>query len=788
MATERSQELALALAAFLEPLRLNHGLELRYLQEPKQVHVVRRGDGLARQEMCYIRVEEAPLRQAPARAPKGVRIGGGYHVAEMRRIAASSQNPRPTGQLEEAVPGGEGDTTKPKPEEHDRFAFGQIPSASSGQSYSYGTFTRGEARHYVGDRRQRAGGPGYTSWSSVGAPPRGDGAFRVLSSDRRPRGAPVMLSTRVPQAEEDLDAADKADQPRPAGPPKTALRGPAVEALDGLLMALGLEVSYESGVGPEVIRTRTNIAGRWKVELCYVSADRISERVVEKQVKVSDEKIVTIPIEVERPKPSTAQAETQTTERWCSHCGAPGHGADHCPQLQLEQRLSQQIEQNHQAVITRSCQLCGAKVHTASECPLLPPPTPHKSSQTVQTPILCQLCHVSGHTAPQCPVLAALRQGLQPQASPYAEVVCQLCEVTGHTAPQCPQLAGVVKRGGLGKANAQAPSRPSIGGGTFLTTEAAGRPQTYSRPSSARERVGDERPTKLRIGGGYLVAPEVPGLADGGLDEAEALLALASAKAAGCLRGDGTISYAEQEIEVGKEAALPSRPLRSQRPASAPPGGRRPVEALDRESEQTPGQAVRVVSGGQFTPQRFMALEEELAALSKGIRSSRGRGPDRPHGFLFGTFVQGSHSRHRFSSERGARAAFRVFRSRITQDATITAAMLRSLSEKLLKQRSVSPSPERGSSPNGHGSSEERVPGATDQAPMEVPQTAPNKAQVITKRGMSMLKIGSHNGTPTTRTPTGSVAPTLSRPNSASRSRPNSARTYVARTVSSPDS
>lgn len=584
-----------------------------------------------------------------------------------------------------------------------------------------------------------------------------------------------MLSTHVPRAEEDLDVADKADQPRPAGPSKTALRGPAVEALDGLLMALGLEVSYESGVGPEVIRTRTNIAGRWKVELCYVSADRISERVVEKQVKVSDEKIVTIPIEVERPKPTTAQAETQTTERWCSHCGAPGHGADHCPQLQLEQRLSQQLEQNHQAVITRSCQLCGAKVHTASECPLLPPPTPHKSSQTVQTPILCQLCHVSGHTAPQCPVLAALRQGLQPQASPYAEVVCQLCDVTGHTAPQCPQLAGVVKQGGLVKA--------------------AGRPQTHSRPSSARERVG-ERPTKLRIGGGYLVAPEVPGLADGGLDEAEALLALASAKAAGCLRGDGTISYAEQEIEVGNEAALPSsqesggqrRPLRSQRPASAPPGGRRPVEALDRESEQTPGQAVRVVSGGQFTPQRFMTLEQELAALSKGIRSSRGRGPDRPHGFLFGTFVQGSHSRHRFSSERGARAAFRVLRSRITQDATITAAMLRSLSEKLLKQRSVSPSPERGFSPERHDSSEERVPAATDQAPMEVPQTAPNKAQVVTKRGMSMLNVGSHSGTPTTRTPTGSVAPTLSRPNSASRSRPNSARTYVARTVSSPDS
>lgn len=123
-------------------------------------------------------------------------------------------------------------------------------------------------------------------------------------------------------------------------------------------------------------------------------------------------------------------------------------------------------------------------------------------------------------------------------------------------------------------------------------------------------------------------------------------------------------------------------PPRAKRPSSAPIRGRSSADAGLPPSAPAgavgaadllagPG-PVRLIAGGQITPERYIALEQERAALAEDLRRGRCPTSSRPHGYLVGTFVQGAFERHRFSSERGARSAFRVYRSRITQDATCT--------------------------------------------------------------------------------------------------------------------
>ncbi|CAE8650703.1 unnamed protein product, partial [Polarella glacialis] len=208
------------------------------------------------------------------------------------------------------------------------------------------------------------------------------------------------------------------------------------------------------------------------------------------------------------------------------------------------------------------------------------------------------------------------------------------------------------------------------------------------------------RPTKLRVGGGWLLAPEVPGLADGQLNEADALRALAAANAAGCLAQDGRVVY------TGSQGSAATGP----RPRSAPAGGRqlrspRPSprgsptrdyrsDSPNVQATQTcdlahkkheaysfaPKAATRLLGPGQMGPERFKALEQERASLSERLRTGQGAAPETSRGYIIGTYVQGG-QRSRFSSDRGPRAAFRVLRSRITKDATLDPDMLRKSSD-----------------------------------------------------------------------------------------------------------
>lgn len=170
----------------------------------------------------------------------------------------------------------------------------------------------------------------------------------------------------------------------------------------------------------------------------------------------------------------------------------------------------------------------------------------------------------------------------------------------------------------------------------------------------------------------------MPGLGKPGFDEKKALQALASANAAGCLDKDGRVVYSDSKMGT-------------QRPRSAPPGGRRfqrsprPTNDASRTGgapkvrqakDFAPKGASRVLGAGQIGPERFKRLEEERAILSERIRTGRGKTPDQKRGYIFGSFVQGKQG-HCFSSDKGSRSAFRVMRSGITQAATLDPSELR---------------------------------------------------------------------------------------------------------------
>merc|ERR1740138_421160 len=135
------------------------------------------------------------------------------------------------------------------------------------------------------------------------------------------------------------------------------------------------------------------------------------------------------------------------------------------------------------------------------------------------------------------------------------------------------------------------------------------------------------------------------------------------------------------------------------RPRSAPAGGRRSASAappsqgqatqtqvlasprrLHQAKSFAPKEAQRFLGPGQMGPERFKKMEQERAALTARVRSGQHQSPERNRGYIFGTYVQGAGDRHRFSSDRGPRAAFRVLRSSITKDATLDSEALRKTS------------------------------------------------------------------------------------------------------------
>eukprot|EP00440_Ansanella_granifera_P016408 gb/GFBE01017826.1/.p1 GENE.gb/GFBE01017826.1/~~gb/GFBE01017826.1/.p1 ORF type:complete len:744 (+),score=122.73 gb/GFBE01017826.1/:1-2232(+) len=623
-APAKSARLAEALVELLRPLHLDHVLELSRAEDTGAVHVSRRGDGLQRQELCFVRLEEAPPPTPPKKPPPtNVRIGGGFYIPELEKAAIAGlsaaaqaaaeerqqrrqrltlrtpspcqsppqqQSPRSPAQrrLSEALEAGaalaEGQELVASDGGSRCEADGTSSDDIEATTYHFGTYTRGEARGVHGDRRQCPGKGRYDA--SAVNPVKGDAAFRVLSNERRWLGGSRPGS-----------AGSRSKSPSAASAPRW--HGPGAEALNALLSALGLELPA-AGEGkevmPEVTRTECCIGGRWRVELCYLCADQTTVKTVEKTVERTVEKIVQVPVQA--PKPAQADAGSQASEKCCHHCGAPGHEAMECLLKKLQEQLAQ----------LQRCQLCGSSDHTAQDCHLKP--AAHQER--------CQLCCSSAHLAPHCRLRSHAQGHNCRDAATQTELCCQLCALPGHVAPDCPLLVRMLQ--------AQEPARP----------------------------------ISVRVGGGWLIGPEVPGLADGHLNQAEALRALAAAKAGNFLE--------ESRAEVVGQGAQPKSPTR---PCSAPRSGRPSTSPGPHGEGFAKKNADCFIAAEQMGPARYKRLEQERAALSERVRSGSASPERGPSGYLIGTYVQGG--KNHCSSERGPRCGFRVYRSRITKDAASSA-------------------------------------------------------------------------------------------------------------------
>ncbi|CAE7658039.1 unnamed protein product [Symbiodinium microadriaticum] len=288
------------------------------------------------------------------------------------------------------------------------------------------------------------------------------------------------------------------------------------------------------------------------------------------------------------------------------------------------------------------CAYCGAPGHSIAECPLL------RLQQQVRQLELeskkpkhqdCQLCGDADHLAPNCPTL---RRPTCFDACVQTDLQCQLCDKLGHIAKQCPLLAALMQK-------------------------------------------SDGATARIRVGGGWLIAPQVPGLGEPGLNEEEAIQALAAANTAGCMTKDGQVVYSKSRSPSrprsapGETRSVSPRSSKAQTPSSSP---QRSPRDSPRTSTSAPKDQARILAAGPMGPERFKAMEQERAALSERIRDGQGKPPEQRSGFLYGTFVQGGHDKHRFSSDRGARSMYRVYRSSVSQDSAMDPSELRSASRR----------------------------------------------------------------------------------------------------------
>lgn len=643
-----SQRLAEALSGLLSPL-LAGQLEFRGIEEPRAVHLCRREDGIERQEVCFIRISE-PSQKPPSR----VRVGGGYLVRAAKAVAPGSEEwcQADGGDAQDAVGCSHWPNPLPVSEGLQRPpSSGPYSETTEHPCHLHGTYTRGESRSVLGDRRQNGLTRRYAT--SLGPAPSGDAAFRVFSSDRR----------YIPRGPDDFAKAGPSDQC-------------TAEALAAVLQALGArqEELAEDSPGapgelqPEVYRTVHRVDGRWSVELCYVCADHVPPHLVaalRSEIDGLQQELVQCRAYAASMAEAAAVAQRQFDEAM-----ARVHVSQ---ETACTQTWSNTVEFGVQTV--QWCSACAESGHSDSCCPQP----------------WCTGCGTRGHAASACPAKPRLECGTA------TDTWCALCDGLGHAAPECP-----LRR----RTRRSEPSRE------------AGLSQACGAQAAKSAKL------RIRVGGGFMRGPEVPGLAGAHLDEEAARRALVSARAAGHLSEDGNVHY---------EGA----PKRAKRPSSAPPR-RRPGQGVEDGSpeEGAPKESIARQCASiqppvkllvrERGPRRHVAMERERERLMKEIVRGSAQAPDGPNGFLLGTYIHGSHDKHhRCASESSSRTAFRVYRSRIRRSEAFTGDDPQWRSGTTTDQGSISPrSPAMPAEHCGMAQAAAGVEAVAMSAPADVPATS----------------------------------------------------------------
>jgi hypothetical protein len=662
------------------------------------VHVCKKPwqEGTERQEVCFISIKQAPPR--PVKPQRGVRIGGGYHLTELRghhKKNANDAEPKlidkDTDEVIEGISSGQPYFLFAESGDADTFGKGKVPSErmhyrgeGCNDEYHFGTYNRGEARTAYGDKREKIGKKEYTK--TVGPDVRECAAYRVLSSERR-RAEREAAGTEGKS--HNLTHKSEAKEPSESYNDEPASPGGSIEA-DAQAEVIAVRTKPAGNTSP----TRITAAGAAQEDELPLGPAPPSWGASDVQLEQRPEEALdallsamgltrksTVEEEPGKGKqPSVSCTKCRVADQWAvemcyiSMDDIAERVIEHVVEKEvIVEKFVEKVVQvevpvvrivKEEKIVEKIIEKI-VEVEKKVEVPVYKyiepekpekPETPGKpGTQTIGT-------QTDAIVSPWSPVDSSHRLDalVSPVESWYIDTPWRFGDAS--------MVLECHPRRGPGEQPWSGPSAWTTGPMT-----SRGGPLSGPRKSAAEvnevPKVRKEKLGAVRVGGGFDVVGSVPEtLKTGALNDVEAQDVLSSTKGETMQRMAGVHQTPGQ------------RSIASARARSSIGGGNcKEVYGLVR----------------QMTPDRTKGIHRSHEVLSQDMSKGGGRAPLAPHGHVFGTFLSGSQEKQRFGHNRGSRTAFRVYRSRVTSDDAIDVVPVMSRSQSQPIQRPVSAGPHR---------------------------------------------------------------------------------------------
>lgn len=675
-----SAQLTKALRALLDPLRLEQ-TDLRGLDEPRSVHVCKKPwQETERQEVCFISIKQAPQR--PTKPHRGVRIGGGYHLTELKGQYKKSKNgidvqpeliDKETGEVIDGIESGQPYFLYAESGDTDTFAKGKVPpermhykGGGFENEFHFGTYNRGEARTPYGDRKECRGLKEYDK--SVGPDVRDCASFRVLSSERR-RAARQSKENVAPQGSCQMSEDNESME-------QDSHEGARTETGVTRQTSGACTFNQTGEIAGKIVATGE--AGRQEVGRVGTGGEELPLGPAPPSLTTSE-----VPLEARTEQALEALLNAMGLSRKSTVEEAPGKGkqasvsctkcrvADQwsvemcyiCMDDIIERVIEHVVEKEVivERIVEKLVEVEVPVVRTVKEICTVEVPVERIVEKEVRVEVPCYIevekpptrtIGTQTEEEPTCPFCGKVKS-----AHPEGEFPCPTCHVCGK----------VKSAHEPGKFPCQPPTQA----------------QEIFAPKARK--VLKENIGAVRVGGGFEVVGSVPDvLKKSALNDIEAQRVLASTK------GD------TMQRMAGVQDVVSRRSLDSTKAQAFVAGPRSTVQ----DCKEVYG---LVRSSG---PERTRGIHQSQEALLKEINIG-GKAPPAPAGHVFGTFLRGSQEKQRFGHDRGSRTPFRVYRSRVTaEDASNVAPVLKRSHSQPAIRRPASAGPHRNSGPK----SQERGP------------------------------------------------------------------------------
>lgn len=694
-----SAQLTKALRALLRPLRMEQ-TDLRGLDEPRAVHVCKKPwQEAERQEVCFISIKQAPPR--PGKPQRGVRIGGGYHLAELKghnKTAANGIDVQPelvdkdTNEVIEGIESGQPYFFLAESGDADTFGKGKVPPErmhyrgdEKNGEYHFGTYMRGEARTSFGDRRERRGIPEYDK--SVGPDVRECASFRVFSSERRR----AERQSDFHRVEQGLESASRAQESMESKSYQTDGSGAGPDAGAGAGTPTTISTCPTMGVGVERAAGMAKTASR-EGELPLGPAPpscTASQAALEAKPGAALDALLS----------AMGLSRKSTVE------DAPGKGKQpsvSCTKCRVADEWSVEM-----------CYICMDDV------------VERIVEQVVEKEVIVEKI-VEKIVEVEVPVIKHIKEVVTVEVEvPVERIVTQTVEVPKYIEVEKPEtrtmgtqtdelaVPWVRRHETEGTLLIEEPPKCAHCGSTSHTSDQCKPPEAKEifAPRGRREKLG-----AVRVGGGFEVVCSVPEvLKKGTLNDIEAQEVLASTKAETMQRMAG----------LKMEDVVPRRSSSSARARSSInlAGGKencKEVYGLVR----------------QMNPDRTSKIHRSHEFLAGEINRG-GAAPQAPYGHVFGTFLAGSQEKQRFGNNRGSRMPFRVYRSRVTSEDAVDVVPVMSRSHSQPARRPSSAGPARRSGPENQERPERAL--GTSRSSQALETTAISTIEADTTASISRL-------------------------------------------------